>query len=505
MPHPKLGLAARLVRFWARAHSSSRRQRTSLHRTCRCQLRIDNLEERDLPASTITAAFGAGPSGGPQVTVLFDDGSRMSFFAFDYAFHGGVNAVIGMVNGTGVPDVIVGAGRGGGPEVKVFDGAQLLAGHVVTTAAFMAFPANFLGGVSLAVGAVNGTGHQDVIVGAGPGGGPEVEVFDGSQLARGRAVATAAFFAFPTVFTGGVTLATGHVDGTNHADVVVGAGRGGGPMVEVYDGAQLAQGKAVATATFLAFPTDFHGGLSLAVGSVNGTSHDDVVVGAGPDGGPEVIIFDGAHLAKGQATATAAFFAFPLNFPGGVSVAIARITCTGHADVVVGAGPGGGPEIEVYDGAQLAQGKAVPVTAFMAFPVGFVGGVQVVVARLSGQCHDQVIVVAGPGGGPAVNVYDCAALVEGDFFPEDAFFAFAPNFIGGVDLGIDFGDCVIGDFYVDPPEPIDLPDIYDPGLPPPDSGFVDDSGGGPVFNPGGFDGGGFDGGDSGDGGDGGGC
>src|SRR5579883_3084771 len=163
MPHPKLGLAARLVRFWARAHSSSRRQRTSLHRTCRCQLRIDNLEERDLPASTITAAFGAGPSGGPQVTVLFDDGSRMSFFAFDYAFHGGVNAVIGMVNGTGVPDVIVGAGRGGGPEVKVFDGAQLLAGHVVTTAAFMAFPANFLGGVSLAVGAVNGTGHQDVI------------------------------------------------------------------------------------------------------------------------------------------------------------------------------------------------------------------------------------------------------------------------------------------------------------------------------------------------------
>jgi hypothetical protein len=468
--------------------------------TNRFRPHIEFFEERDLPASTITAAFGAGPSGGPEVTVLFDDGSQFHFFAFDAGFYGGVSATIGMVNGAGVPDVIVGAGRGGGPEVKVFDGAQLLAGHVVTTAAFMAFPTDFHGGVSLAVGAVNGTGHQDVIVGAGPGGGPEVEVVDGSQLAMGRAVVTAAFFAFPVGFTGGVTLATGHVNGTNHADVVVGAGHGGGPEVEVFDGAQLAQGKPMATAAFFAFPADFTGGVSVAVGPVNGTSHEDVVVGAGPGGGPEVEVYDGAQLAQGQLVTTAAFFAFPLGFVGGVSAAVARVSCTGHADVVVSAGPGGGPEVEVYDGAQLAQGKVVPASAFMAFPTYFHGGVQVVIAHLPG-CHDEVILVAGPGGGPQVNVYDCAALLAGDYYPLDSFFAFAPDFIGGVDLGIDFGDCVIGDFYAAPPEPNILPDIYDPGLPPPDNGFVNDSGGGPTFDYGGFDGGFGDGFDSGFGGD----
>src|SRR6516165_6190679 len=92
--------------------------------------RVEQLEQRTLPASTITAAFGAGPGGGPVVTVVFDDNSRFSFLAFPPNFNGGVSAILGRVNGTAVPDVIVGTGRGL-PEVEVFNGQQLLAGNVV--------------------------------------------------------------------------------------------------------------------------------------------------------------------------------------------------------------------------------------------------------------------------------------------------------------------------------------------------------------------------------------
>jgi hypothetical protein len=402
--------------------------------------KIEALEDRCLLASTITSVFGAGAGGGPEVTVRFDDGSRLSFLAFDPAFLGGVSVALGRVNGSPIPDVIVGASAGGGPEVKVFDGAQLVAGHVVPTAAFFAFPAAFSGGVTLAAGPVNGTGHADVVVGAGPGGAPGVVVFDGAQLAQGQAVATASFIAFPAEFPGGVKVAVGRVNGTTHDDVIAAAGPGGGPEVAVFDGAELAQGQAVATAAFMAFTADFAGGTSIAVGPVNGTGHADVVVGAGPGGGPEVEVFGGAQLAQGVAVPTAAFMAFPAAFPGGVSVAVGHVNGTGNDDVVVGAGPGGGPEVEVFGGAQLAQGAAVPTAAFFPFPLGFAGGVQVAVAAVPGSVHEDVLALAGPGGGPEVVVYSGALLAVGNTTPVDAFFAFAPGFRGGINQGFSVKD-----------------------------------------------------------------
>ena len=449
----------------------------------------EELEPRIVPASTITAAFGAGYGGGPEVTVRFDDGSRFSFFAFAPNFAGGVSVALGRVNGSAVPDVVVGAGRSGGPEVEVFDGQQLLAGNVVTTAAFFAFDQNLRDGVSVATGHINGTANDDVVVANGQGGPPLVSVFDGAKLAHGQAVATATFDAFPAGFLGGATLAVGHVNGSSHADVVVGAGPGGGPQVRVFDGAQLALGHVVSTAGFFAFPLGFTGGVVVATGRVNGTGFSDVVVGAGPGGGPEVVVYDGQQLARGNAIMTAAFFAFPVGFSGGVTLAVGNVNNTGHADVVVGAGPGGGPEVVVVDGAHLAQGQTEVTAAFFAFPLGFQGGVQVFLGHQPGAATDFIYVAAGPGGGPEVVVYDPIYFPYGDYNPYDAFFAFDPYFVGGVDFGFDFIDyggcgCAYG------------PQIGGTTAGPQPTGGFGGTGGG-------FSGGGFTGGGSGGGGTGG--
>ena len=65
------------------------------------------------------------------------------------------------------------AGPGGGPHVKVFSGTT---GALI--ASFMAFAPQFLGGVSVGAADFTGDGKSDLAVGAGPGGGPHVKVFD---------------------------------------------------------------------------------------------------------------------------------------------------------------------------------------------------------------------------------------------------------------------------------------------------------------------------------------
>ena len=85
-------------------------------------------------------------------------------------------------------------------------------------ASFLAYSPAFRGGVEVAVGDVNGDGTPDIITGAGPGGGPQVEVFDGTKLKEVQANGTlpasallASFYAYAASFTGGVNVAAGDV------------------------------------------------------------------------------------------------------------------------------------------------------------------------------------------------------------------------------------------------------------------------------------------------------
>ena len=77
--------------------------------------------------------------------------------------------------------VVSGAGAGGGPNVKIWDYESL---KVVRD--FMEFsdPSSngndlFAGGVRVGVSDLNNDGTQDLITGAGPGGGPRVKIYSG--------------------------------------------------------------------------------------------------------------------------------------------------------------------------------------------------------------------------------------------------------------------------------------------------------------------------------------
>ena len=142
---------------------------------------------------------GAGPGAVPHVKA-FDGltGNEIrSFFAFGPAFGGGVYVAVGDVNDDGKDDIIVGADAGGAPHVKVFDGAT-----VAEIRSFFAYDPAFAGGVRVAAGDVNGDNKADIVTGAGPGGLPQIKTFDG---ATGALVGS--FLATTPSFQGGVYVA----------------------------------------------------------------------------------------------------------------------------------------------------------------------------------------------------------------------------------------------------------------------------------------------------------
>ncbi|HET6574576.1 MAG TPA: FG-GAP-like repeat-containing protein, partial [Fimbriiglobus sp.] len=157
---------------------------------------------------------------------------------------------------------------------------------------FTAFP-GFAGPVRVTAVDVTGDGVPERVVGAGPGGGPGVAVFDGAT-----GVLLADFFAFEPTFTGGVLVAGGDLTGDGRAELVVAAGAGGGPRVRVFDGASLVVNDPVALTDFFAIDDPaFRGGARPALGDVNGDGTPDLVVSAGFGGGPRVALFDGKSLA----------------------------------------------------------------------------------------------------------------------------------------------------------------------------------------------------------------
>jgi hypothetical protein len=286
--------------------------------------------------------------------------------------------------------------------VKLFDGAG------VETGGFYGHSASQATGVRVAAADVDGDLQPEVITASGPGISSLVVVHAPNGAVMG-------LFSPYGAFSGGVNVASGDVDGDTKAEIVTAADAGGGPHVIVWD---FDNGFATPKMSWYAYGPGFKGGVNVAVADLTGSSREDVVTGAGPGGGPHVVLWD---LGSGAPVATDSFYAYDAGFAGGVRVDGGELD--GSRAIVTGAGPSGGPHVRVF------SIHGVPKAGFFAYDPAFHGGVNVAVMTAQGGNLGHILTAPASGGGPHVRGWNA------DGAPLNiSFYAYAPNMTNGVTL-----------------------------------------------------------------------
>ena len=380
-------------------------------------------------------SFGIGQNSKTFPVTINGDLSQEPDETFQVNLASANNATIGSPstqNATIMNDdfgqITTGPGGGGGPHVRTFGASGADLGGFY---AFGSTPPLFPGAVHVArgdiftaVGAVGADGIDEIIVGTGRIDSttshslPLVQVYSvsGTQLAS--------FMAYTSDFGGGVYVAAGNFDGdpTNGDEIVTGAGPGGGPHVKIFHitaGGQNANAVDISNGGFFPYG-NFPGGVRVAAANESGDAKDEVITGAGPGGSPHVMVFG---LVNNVYTPTASFLAYGANFTGGVYVAAAP------GKITTGVGAGGGPHVRVFDGNGTANGAG-----FYAYAPDWTGGVTVAMGNLDSDPAAEIVTGTGPGGGPHVRAFKQA----GTGLFGNGFYAYQ-NFTGGVEVSIGNG------------------------------------------------------------------
>lgn len=225
--------------------------------------------------SPLRIVLASGKGSEPLVTVQDQKGIVISeFFAYTPTFTGGITVATGDVDGDGELEIVTAPMDPGGPHVRIFD----IQGRIESQ--FMAYRPEFRGGVSVAVGDINGDGIDDIITAPRKNGGPHIKIFTATGEILNQ------FMAYAPTFEGGVSMNVGDMDLDNIAEIITAPASSGGPHVRIFNREGLLKGQ------FMAFDPEYRGGLTFGIGDIDDSRGNELVVAQIVDTNVEIRIFN---------------------------------------------------------------------------------------------------------------------------------------------------------------------------------------------------------------------
>jgi hypothetical protein len=255
----------------------------------------------------------------------------------------------GDINGDGIEEIIVGAGRGEKPLVRIFSQEGVLIRE------FLAYAEHFTRGITVTVGDINSDGIDEIVTSPNQGGGPHIRIFSSEGVLYDE------FFAFDASDRGGVMTALGDLDNDNTLEFIVASG------YDSYDEIKIFNHSLELIGVFKPFGDTKIDGISVSAGDVNGDGKDEILVAPAIGLTPMVHVFD--HLGK----ELYAFDAYPKSFKGGVDMEVADLNNDNSTEIITGPGMTGGPHVRIFDGAGGPKIKP----DFFVFDKDFNGGVDI--------------------------------------------------------------------------------------------------------------------------------
>ncbi|MBU1149304.1 hypothetical protein KKI23_04410, partial [Patescibacteria group bacterium] len=303
---------------------------------------------------------GTKAGGGPQVRVFNQYGNLVrQFMAFEDDFRGGINVAQADVDGDGQNEIIVSSGPGRSGQVRVFSSQGIYQNS------FTAFDLGFSGGVSIASGNLDGGTASEIVVAPMSEGGPNVRIFgyrDGQYLPT-----TENFLAYEANFRGGISVAVGDLEGDGLAEIITAPISQGGPHLRIFGYRDGVYQPVILG--LMAYSESFRGGINLATGDLNGDGSDEIITGVISQGGPHVRVF-GRNRQRTISLLNPGFMAYNQSFSGGISVASTDLDADGRAEIVAGINSQDVATVRVYDW----QGKML-LNEFISYPDSYTGGV----------------------------------------------------------------------------------------------------------------------------------
>ena len=304
--------------------------------------------------------------------------------------------------------IITGAGQGGGPHLKTFENMnQILSVFPISN--------DFKGGIRVAGAQLTNDNVVDIVVAQGPTLNAQVRFIDGAsgQLLRRNIVP------YPE-FEGGIFVATADLNNNAFDDIITGADQGGGPHVKVFSSLPADNDRVLLE--FMAYETDFTGGVRVAAGDVNGDGQIEIITAPGPGRPPTVRVFNSSN---GE-------LLYEFNHNGnstlGLFVATGDVDGNGDKEIILGLDQSQLPLVATYNLVGDADNRRFKLIGLnVLYDTEFSGGVRVAASDLNGDGKDEIIAGAGITGGPHIRAIEFAT---GKLIQD--FFAYDPNFTGGV-------------------------------------------------------------------------